>query len=444
MTLLAGFLGTGKTSTLQHLLKNKDDLKIGVIVNDVAAVNIDAKLVAEQTTDMVELQNGCACCSLQDELFESVEKLINGRDLDAVVVELSGVADPAAIQSNWNMAPAAVREQADIARVVTLVDACAFGTDYLTWDTAGERPGWVDPADECTASRKVAELLAEQVEAANLVLVNKVDLATAEQVVTASTVARALNEKAEITEVKFGAISPLQIVGKFEIKNEAEAHSHEHSEHAEPCEEPGCTDASHDHNHEHAAADAAAEACADPVCTDPSHSHSHSHEHAEDASCEDPTCTDASHSHSHSHSTSMEELGISSFVFRAAAPFQSRRLMKLLNKWPVPVKDTLDLKLLQEAQEDGYDVDGKHLKDSPFVGVIRSKGFCWFAPSKWNGANEDAYRHDTANYWSHAGKHFSISSAGKFWGAISKKQMKSMLSENLAEYDRVSLPNLNE
>lgn len=90
MTLLSGFLGTGKSTTLKHLLENTQGLKIGVVVNDVAAVNIDAKLIANQTkgaTDMVELQNGCACCSIADELFTSVEKLCRNRKLDAIVVE---------------------------------------------------------------------------------------------------------------------------------------------------------------------------------------------------------------------------------------------------------------------------------------------------------------------------------------------------------------------
>jgi G3E family GTPase len=439
MTLLAGFLGTGKTSTLKHLLENKENLKIGVIVNDVAAVNIDAKLINAQTTGMVELQNGCACCSLSDELFSSVESLVKGRDLDSIVVELSGVADPAAIQSNWNMAPAAVRKQADIARIVTLVDACTFGTDYLSWDMVGERSGWVDPGDECTANRKIAELLAEQVEAANLILVNKVDIATDMETLTASTVARALNKKAEIVQVSFGVISPLQILGKMETaKVEENAHSHGHNDHAEEeaaCADVDCADPSHSHSHNHEHAEAA---CEDTACTDPSHSHSHSQDHAaEGDACEDPGCTDTSYSHSHSHSTSTDELGITSFVFKSAVPFNSRRLMKLLNKWPIPRKDTLDIKLLQEAAEDGYDVDGVRLKDSPFVGVIRSKGFCWFSPVKWNGANEDAWRHDTANYWSHAGKQFSISSAGKWWASISKQQMKQMLSENSNEYERI-------
>ena len=116
--LLAGFLGSGKTSTLKHLLENNSNIKIGTIVNDVASVNIDAKLISNSGSinsgdnldsyaeGVVELQNGCACCSLADELFTSVERLTRGgeRELDAIVVELSGVADPVAVRDNWNQA----------------------------------------------------------------------------------------------------------------------------------------------------------------------------------------------------------------------------------------------------------------------------------------------------------------------------------------------------
>ena len=171
ITLLSGFLGSGKTTTLQHLLENKDGLRIGVIVNDMASVNIDAKLVKQtdsdssggsgsssrlgndlNSNDVVELQNGCACCSLADELLTTVETLLatkqtkssassssdsNDDDaFDAVVVELSGVGDPIAIKQNWKTAQAMghpVTKHADMKRVVTLIDSSTFGTDWMTW-----------------------------------------------------------------------------------------------------------------------------------------------------------------------------------------------------------------------------------------------------------------------------------------------------------------------
>ncbi|KAL3905461.1 MAG: hypothetical protein SGARI_004449, partial [Bacillariaceae sp.] len=163
-----------------------------------ASVNIDAKLVSaagKSNSGILELQNGCACCSLADELLTSVDTLLGSRmssknddkkkrPFDALVVELSGVADPIAIRSNWNAAKTnghPVTTKADVEQIVTLVDASTFGTDWMSWDQAGDRDDWVDPADECAAIRKVPELLAEQVEAANVLLINKIDLAGPEQ-----------------------------------------------------------------------------------------------------------------------------------------------------------------------------------------------------------------------------------------------------------------------
>jgi len=228
ITLLSGFLGSGKTTTLQHLLENRDGLRIGVIVNDMASVNIDAKLVKNSDSSnikdskngVVELQNGCACCSLADELLTTVETLLDSRDnddgFDAVVVELSGVADPIAIQQNWKTAKLMghpVTKKADMKRVVTLIDSSTFGTDWMTWDVAGERDGWVDPNDDCAAGRKVPELLAEQIESADVLLLNKIDLAGPEQVKVAAALARTINDKAILEEVEFGKVSsPKQII----------------------------------------------------------------------------------------------------------------------------------------------------------------------------------------------------------------------------------------
>ena len=267
-------------------------------------------------------------------------------------------------------------------------------------------------------------MLAEQVEAANLILVNKIDMATREEVDVAVKVARALNKDAVLHEVEFGKVTPSEILekgstgiktGPMENGNVAEKEkedakvcedvdctdtSHEHS-HAHSCEDVDCTDPSHEHSHDHACEDSDCtdsshshshdHACEDTTCNDPSHSHSHSHE--EEEACIDPGCSDTSHSHSHSHATSTDNMGIVNFVYKAARPFQTSRLMALLNSWPVPVKDTLDLETLGDDFDMG---DGLIKQDSPFVGVLRSKGFCWMAPSKWSGPNNDAYRHDTA------------------------------------------------
>ena len=398
-------------------------------------------------------------CSLADELFTSVVRLTqNGeRELDAIVVELSGVADPVAVRDNWKQAelmghPAT--RLASLQRTVTLVDACTFGTDWMTWDAAMEREGWTAPGDDCTGLRKVPELLAEQVEAADLLVINKVDIAGEKQVGVASGLAKGMNDKAELREVEFGKVGARELLGEVldeEAKEaEAAAHSHEHghsheasAEHdhghdASACTDPDCTDESHSHSHEHAAA------CDDPACTDTSRSHSH--EHSSD--CSDPDCTDTSHSHSHDHSaaadhstTAADQLGITSFVYKCSTPFNSERLLALLNRWPVPIKDSLDFGLVMGMGQEGKIGDSTPEENQMFVGVLRSKGFCWMAPTKWStgsgATGGDAWRHDTAMYWSHAGKHFGISSAGKWWGSLSKEQMKPYFANNIGEYDRI-------
>eukprot|EP00429_Kryptoperidinium_foliaceum_P011175 CAMPEP_0176003978 /NCGR_PEP_ID=MMETSP0120_2-20121206/1453_1 /TAXON_ID=160619 /ORGANISM="Kryptoperidinium foliaceum, Strain CCMP 1326" /LENGTH=452 /DNA_ID=CAMNT_0017336639 /DNA_START=230 /DNA_END=1585 /DNA_ORIENTATION=+ len=384
ITVLSGFLGTGKTTLLQNMLENKKGLRIGVVVNDVASVNIDSKLVAQGSSSssladgMVELQNGCACCSLADELLGSVDTLLgDSRKFDALVVELSGVADPIAIKSNWNAAKMQghpITNKADVSRVVTLVDACTFGTDWMTWDVAAERDGWVDPADDCAGQRKVPELLAEQVEAADLILINKVDLA-GDNIAVASGLARELNEDAVIKEVKFGQVSPKLILEELEEKMTDVAVKDEKKKYKRV------------------------------------------------------TPSD--------QSTSTENIGITNFVYKSSRPFNMRKLMTVLNQWPVPIKEELDLELLKEAKDGGYQIEGEEKAPSPFTGVLRSKGFCWFAPTKWSGPNADVYRHDTAMYWSHAGKHFGISAAGKWWGTISKERMAEFFQNDMKEYERI-------
>jgi len=403
VTLLSGFLGSGKTTTLQHLLENKDGLRIGVIVNDMASVNIDSKLLKksvstsnlEKTNDftnnngIVELKNGCACCSLADELLNTVETLLDSRDsdeepFDALVVELSGVADPIAIQQNWEQAKLMnhpVTKKSEMKRIVTLIDSSTFGTDWMTWDTAGERENWVDPMDDCAASRKVPQLLAEQIEAADIMLLNKIDLAGPEQVKIASTLARTINENAMLEEIEFGKVaSPKQIVRT----DDNETTNKEKEATTTDGASPGCT--------------------------------------------------------SKSRNTSTDDLGIVTFVYKADRPFKTHTLMNLLDKWPIPHKE--DLGDLVKYEQDGMHENaqpGNDTRESPFSGILRSKGFCWLAPARWSvdSRQGDQWRHDTAMYWSQAGKHFGISAAGKWWATLSKEKMKDYFNDDHKEYERI-------
>ena len=320
----------------------------------------------------------------------------------------------------------------------------------MTWDKAGERPSWTEDGNNCSAVRNVPELLAEQVEAADLLLVNKIDLAGEKQVDMASGVARGLNDKASLMEVEFGSVDVKELLGKMlgeEKEEEDDTHSHDDHEHSShdhnhrhssehdheasaACTEPDCTDTSHSHSSEH---DHEASTCTEPDCTDSSHFHSHEIT----SECDDADCTDTSHSHSHDHksSTAADQLGITSFVYSSSTPFNPQRLMALLYQWPVPIKDSLDFGMDQESNFMEEELpEGQH----PFVGVLRSKGFCWMSPAKWsNSAGNDVWRHDTAMYWSHAGKHFGITSDRKWWGTLSKEQMQLYFTNNMEEYDRI-------
>ncbi|CAL1145225.1 unnamed protein product, partial [Cladocopium goreaui] len=141
VTLLAGFLGAGKTTLLTHLLDNKHGLRIGVVVNDLASVNIDSQLLRYDhgqhgQVEVAELQNGCVCCSSAEDLFSAVQTLVmrsKDHPFEHILVELSGVGDPQAIRDNWALAmecqlPAALLTC--LARVITVVDASSFAHDW--------------------------------------------------------------------------------------------------------------------------------------------------------------------------------------------------------------------------------------------------------------------------------------------------------------------------
>jgi G3E family GTPase len=503
--LLAGFLGTGKTTTLKHILENKDNRKVGVIVNDVASVNIDAKLIARNPYDsmksnnyrndfdpknadftMIDLQNGCVCCSLADEFFFSIENLITTRKhIDTVIVELSGVSDPMAMKSNWIMAPPFITSKCKLAGIVTVVDAASFGIDYMSWDDTLDRPNWTPNSrrkssdddddddddndmsnglssdyDSGTHSRKVAELLAEQVEAADIIVLNKCDIADNDQIRVTKSVVRGLNKDAQIETANFGQISSNVILDRMKKRKELSLVSSE-EKHNSQIPHDGDDLCESKEGVASIASAVTLMACTEPLCTDATHSHDHSLTDVEKGDpCSDSTCTDPTHihDHSHSHNSINHDVGIVSFTYKASRPFNAGKIMEVLNSWPVPLKDTLDIELLLDATKSGYEIQGKKMTSqrSPFVGVIRSKGFCWFAPYNWDTESDDAqnnedvvetlnynqpiddtWRHDTAMYWSHAGRQFSISSAGQWWGTISADTMKIYFSNNMDEYNRI-------
>ena len=410
-TLLGGFLGAGKTTALTNMLRNRAGLKIAVLVNDVAAVNVDAQLLRRSTIDaegveMVELENGCVCCGPgAGGLAPAVKALAMRMDANAeafafdhIVVELSGVADPTNVQKNLNAGGVIVD------RKVALVDANAFPFLYnsvseITNDLAGE--GQVE-ADPCAADRRVVELLLSQIETADTILVNKCDLATADELQTTLTTCRALNPEAKICSTTFGdaalaELLPLELAGGAMAGKEGD----------EAGREAGCTD---------------------PTCTDPTHAHEHSHD--ADAGCTDPTCTDPTHAHEHSHGAavpnSAEGIGFETFVYRARRPFVMARLGALVQGWPLPVKEILtsdDLtspggEALRRSRARGEEQAG----GAEFANVLRSKGTCWLDQ-----------QHRVMAEWSHAGRHFRLTPSGVWWATLPDPIMRACLAGDGAD-----------
>ncbi|KAK9866837.1 hypothetical protein WJX84_011588 [Apatococcus fuscideae] len=215
VTMLSGFLGSGKTTLLRHLLENSS-LKIGCIVNDVADVNIDAKLIRNDRTksrkgqqnttadlaDTIELANGCACCSIQEELFGSFEKLLTiadqkGVKYDRFVLENSGVAEPQNLRDKFNDALASghpLMSRIRLDTMVTMVDSGSFFADWSSKAPLAARPDLGEGGN----LRPVVDLLVEQIECADYVLLNKVDLLGNENLDSLSAIVSSLNRLAEV------------------------------------------------------------------------------------------------------------------------------------------------------------------------------------------------------------------------------------------------------
>jgi len=428
VVLLSGFLGTGKTTLLRHWLENAEG-RIGIVVNDVATVNIDSKLVQQRKydsdgqIDAIQLQNGCACCSLGDELMMSIYELLElateGEPFSQIVVELSGVAEPARVRTLFQDAEKSgslAMEHMELGKVLTLVDASTFCKEYMEYAQIHEREDLMEEDVGEMADSQVVELLVEQVEAADVVVLNKTDLATPEQVAATRAVVASLNTKATIMEASFGKISLSSALQEVpQLQEQKPEHSHEktcchgHADHGDHS-----SSESHGHSHEHASD------CSEPTCKDESHGSSHGNSNGQAETCNDPTCTDESHGHSHSQkdaaTTAQERFGITSFTYTARRPFHEDRFAKALQKWPVPKQD--DLGVLLASGDDAQE-------DHPLARVIRSKGFCWLETHP-----------SSRMYWTHAGKDMQLRYEGLWWGAMTKDQVKLMETMAVGEYER--------
>lgn len=438
------------------MLTNNEGLKIAVIVNDVASVNIDSKLVSGRTAmlgrdsgdddddttntltalpaGIVELQNGCACCSISGELLTSVSELVTLSDMrcdeekfDHIVIEMSGVAEPRSVRNIFQeamMYNMPLMEQISLDTLVTVID-CSTYLDYLRSSRlanveeapelffsneidAGQRDdSWVDTltsfGNAGVEGGGVCDLLVEQTEVADVVVMNKIDILCGDLEDTKQVIS-ALNPRAKIISTSFGKVDKLDDI-IYVSKGEGVAMS-------------GVVD-----DHKDYVSAAEAQACNDHDCTNPLHAHDHAHSHNnshedhsddgqaqnEEATCSDPGCTDTSHSHTHSHSHSSNDAtivpaGIGTYVYRARRPFHPLRLLSILQL--LPVSRGL-------SPKHGVDIDDMDNSAKKVFGqVLRSKGFAWTADS---GVR--------ALYWSHAGCSFEMQCLGRWWATLPKQQV---------------------
>ncbi|HDU1391141.1 TPA: GTP-binding protein [Staphylococcus pseudintermedius] len=187
VTVLSGYLGSGKTTLLNHILNNREGRRIAVIVNDMSEVNIDKDLVAEggglSRTDekLVELSNGCICCTLRDDLLKEVERIVKRGGIDQIVIESTGISEPVPVAQTFSYVDEALGiDLTEICRLdtmVTVVDANRFIKDYQSGDMLLDRDQAVGEDDE----RTIADLLIDQIEFCDVLILNKIDLVSEEE-----------------------------------------------------------------------------------------------------------------------------------------------------------------------------------------------------------------------------------------------------------------------
>jgi len=295
VTILTGFLGAGKTTLLNHILSNQQGVKTAVLVNEFGEIGIDNDLIIATGEDMVELSNGCICCSINGELLEAVYRILERPDpVDYLVVETTGLADPLPVAMTFLGSD--LRDATRLDSIITLIDAENFTEDILD-----------------------GEVARAQVVYGDILLLNKCDLVSEERLTAVEARLREIKTDARILRSVKGEVSlPLLLsVGLFESdkvvadQESAEHSHHDHSHHNDSHDHHDHSGCDHDHGHcehEH----------------DHGHAHSHGHEHG--------------HDHGHDHADHLAIEGFTSLSFSSDGPFALRKFQNFLdNQLPAGV-----------------------------------------------------------------------------------------------------------
>ena len=282
VTILTGFLGAGKTTLLNHILSNQNGIKTAVLVNEFGEIGIDNDLVVATGEDMVELSNGCICCSINGELLEAVYRILDRPEpVDYLVVETTGLADPLPVAMTFLGSD--LRDQTRLDSIITLVDAENFSDEILE-----------------------GEVARAQIVYSDILLLNKCDLVEEEQLAALEDQLRAIKTDARILRAVKGEVPlPLLLsVGLFESDKVVAQQSHENCDH----DHGHCEHEDHGHDHGH------------------SHGHSHDHGHSNDHG--------HAHGHDHAEHQGPDHLAIEGFTslsFAAEGPFALRKFQNFLD-----------------------------------------------------------------------------------------------------------------
>lgn len=230
VTVLSGFLGAGKTTILSHTLNNRENKKVAVIVNDMSEINIDSEILRSEVSlnrseeKLVEMSNGCICCTLREDLLEEVTKLAKEGRFDYLVIESTGISEPLPVAETFTFADengVALSDIADLDTMVTVVDAVNFLKDYDEAKYLQETGESLGEEDE----RSVADLLVDQVEFADLILISKTDLASASDIDRLTAILKTLNTHAKIYPIANGKVDINEVLntGLFNFERAQQA-----------------------------------------------------------------------------------------------------------------------------------------------------------------------------------------------------------------------------
>ena len=299
VTVLTGALGAGKTTLLNHVLTGEHGYEAAVVVNDVGEVNVDAALVERRVEDdreVVELSNGCICCGIRGEFEQSLTNLAFEEEFDHLLVEPSGISEPAPVVEQIVGGHAASFYHID--SVTAVVDARQFYDAFHEGEIERRGP------DE-NGTRPLSDLIVEDVEFCDAVVVNKTDLVDEDELESVIEAVRTVQPGAELLETEFGRVDPDRILdtGRFDAETVSDSASWKRAI---------------DHHHEHGEDD-----------------EDHSHDHGEDDHHEDHDHDDHHEDHDHAHPP--EVYGIDSFVYERREPMHPGRLLELLGDLPESV-----------------------------------------------------------------------------------------------------------